>query len=178
MALLRPGEQVMSANNIEEKSKRRRRSRSVEQTANEEVDNESLESDEDEGDDDTSRGLSNGKGRATPGRRNQLAVEEEERGNAITRPLYNFADYFVGVRDELRKVNWPTREELRRLATIVLIVTITTAIVLGIISFIFTEMFIIGLDQPIIFVVFFAAVAAGVFAYNRFNKNRGTISPF
>ncbi len=164
----------MSANNIEEKSKRRRRSRSIEQTANEEVDNDSLEGDED----DTSRGLSTGKGRATPGRRNQLAVEEEERGNAITRPLYNFADYFVGVRDELRKVNWPTREELRRLAVIVLIVTITTAIILGIISFIFTEMFIVGLDQPIIFVVFFAAIAVAIFAYNRFNKSRGTISPF
>jgi len=119
-----------------------------------------------------------GKGRATPGRRNQLAVEEEKEGNALTRRFIGLRDYIVGVRDELRKVNWPTREELRRLTTIVLVVTIIFAIVLGILSFIFTRLFITGLDQPLVFVGFFLLVGIGVFAYTRLNRRDRSITSY
>ena len=40
---------------------------------------------------------------------------------------------------ELRKVAWPSREEATRLTLIVLIVTITIAIILGVLDFAFSE---------------------------------------
>jgi preprotein translocase SecE subunit len=69
-----------------------------------------------------------------------------------------------GVRAEMQKVVWPTREETRRLTTIVLSVTIISALVLGAVSFIFNELFVLGLKSPIIFAVLFV-IALGVFLY-------------
>lgn len=152
----------MSAENtVEEKSRRRRRRSSAE------TENEAVEEDEMEEAESAARGITASKGRATPGRRNQLAVDEVQRGNALTRPFYDLREYFLGVRDELRKVSWPTREEMRRLAIIVIVVTILSSIVLGIISIVFTELFVIGLETPLVFGVVFGAGALGFLAFNR-----------
>lgn len=118
-----------------------------------------------------------GKGRATPGRRNRRGGSNvkvaEQSGNALTRPFSGIIEYFQGVRDELDKVVWPTREELIRLTRIVILVTIASSMALGAISFIFTELFILGFENEIVFAVFF--VIAGVIAYfgNRWMTNQG-----
>ncbi|MCC6803438.1 MAG: preprotein translocase subunit SecE [Anaerolineae bacterium] len=118
------------------------------------------------------RGVTAGKGRATPSRRRQ--VEEEDSGNLATRTVGGLRGYFEGVRSELEKVVWPTREEWRRLTVIVLITLIASALALGTISFIFTELFRIGLANPIILIgAMLIAVAGGFFVY-RYNNRRAT----
>jgi preprotein translocase subunit SecE len=112
------------------------------------------------------RGTTAGKGRATPGRRSTDEVE----GNAVTRRVGGIREYFEGVNSEIRKVSWPTREETRRLSTIVLITTVLASLALGLISLGFSELFAIGLTQPLIFLGFFIIVVVlGFVLYRRYN---------
>ena len=97
------------------------------------------------------RGITAGKGRATPSRRRQ--DEEEESGNFFTRTIRNLREYFQGVRSELEKVFWPTRPEVRRLTIIVLVTLVISSLILGAISLIFTELFRIGLTTPIVLII-------------------------
>jgi preprotein translocase subunit SecE len=160
---------------LNERSKRRRglrRQAEVEPVDDiEEVDDEL----EDDDDDSSERGLTEKKGRATPGRRTQETAVVETEGNFVTRPLRGIGEYFEGVRSEVQKIVWPTREETRRLTTIVLIVTIIAALVLGAISFIFNELFILGIKSPIIFGVLFV-IALGAFLYYLRQSNKRTSS--
>ena len=140
---------------VEEKSKRRRRRRG--QDAEEEIAEPEVED----------RGVSERKGRATPSKRDKTA--EESRGNIVVRSMRGIRGYFTGVSDELDKVVWPTREELFRLTWIVLAATVGTAVFLGIVSFIYTEIFIIGIqnNHPVIFVALFGAAGAGYYYISR-----------
>jgi preprotein translocase subunit SecE len=163
---------MATENPVEEKSRRRRR-RQVEAEApveETEIDSDDGGDDDEDGPTVNPRALTAKKGYATPGRRNKLAEQEEERGNIVTRPFTGLRDYLTGVRDELRKVSWPTREELRRLTVIVLIVTLIASLVLGLISLGFTELFRLGLDNPILFVAFFAVVGGLYFAVTRLGR--------
>ena len=102
----------------------------------EELENDSVD-DEAEEEVSSTRGITAPKGRATPGRRTQ-EVEEEKADSGIvsgiTSPFRSMAEYWEGVRSEMQKVIWPTREETQRLATIVLVVTIIASLVLGLLS--------------------------------------------
>ncbi len=119
------------------------------------------------------RGVTASKGRATPGRRNLPVVVES--GNRLTRPFISLLGYFEGVRDEVKKVSWPTREEARRLSVIVLVSTLLSALVLGLITLGYSELFAIGLSQPLIFLGFFVVVVGlGAFFYIRANRNKST----
>jgi preprotein translocase subunit SecE len=112
------------------------------------------------------RGTTAGKGRATPGRRSTEEVE----GNAVSRGVGGIREYFEGVNSEIRKVSWPTREETRRLSIIVLITTVLASLALGLISLGFSELFAIGLTQPLIFLGFFIIVVVlGFVLYRRYN---------
>jgi preprotein translocase subunit SecE len=116
------------------------------------------------------RSVTVGKGRATPSRRRQ--EDEEESSNLATRTVGGLRGYFEGVRSELEKVVWPTREEWRRLTVIVLITLLVCSLILGTISFVFTELFRVGLGSPIILLgVMFIAVAGGLVFY-RYNSRR------
>lgn len=73
------------------------------------------------------------KDRPTPSQR-----EEAPRSrNFVVRFVQNVREYFREVNAELRKVAWPTREEINRLTRIVLAVTIIASIFLGAVSFFF-----------------------------------------
>lgn len=141
---------------------------------------EDLENDVDSAEDDDqesqSRGITAPKGRATPGRRTQ-EIEEVKTDTGfvgtITSPFRSLAEYWEGVRSEMQKVVWPTREETQRLATIVLVVTILSSLVLGIISALFTALISVGLNTPIIFGAIFLVAVVGFVVYLR-NSNRGT----
>jgi preprotein translocase SecE subunit len=159
---------------LNEKSKRRRglrRQAEVEAVDSvEEVDDEGYEEDDEES---SSRGLTVKKGRATPGRRTQ-ETEVAQEGNFFTRAIRGFGEYVEGVRSEIQKVVWPTPEEVRRLTTIVLVSTIIAAIILGALSFIFNELFILGIQNPVIFGILFV-VAVIVFGfYLRQSNNRSS----
>ena len=56
-------------------------------------------------------------------------------------------EYFRDTFGELRKVHWPTREEVRNLSIIVLAVTIGMSLVLGLFDFIFEQTF-YGILKP------------------------------
>jgi preprotein translocase subunit SecE len=103
------------------------------------------------------KGITAGKGRPTPSRRQMEEQEEEVQGNFIQRTVANLREYFVGVRSELQKVTWPTREDTRRLSIIVVIVLIIASIVLGLISYAFTRIFEVGLTTPIVLILIMAA---------------------
>ena len=141
----------------------------------EELENEEIE---DDGDDDGSeaRGITAPKGRATPGRRTQEVEEvKAETGivSGITAPFRSIGEYWEGVRSELQKVIWPTREETQRLATIVLIVTIMSSLVLGALSLIFNAIIAAGLNSPIVFGVIIVLAVVG-FAFYLRTSNRGS----
>jgi len=146
---------------VEKKSRRRRKGRGDDDSEIEQA-NES--------------GVTNRKGRATRSRR---SGDEEQGGNFIVRGARDIRGYFAGVRDELDKVVWPSREDTIRLSWIVVLVTTAAALALGAISFLFTELFIIGLreDNPIVFI--FAGVAAIVlyFGYTRFFAGGDDLEP-
>jgi len=111
------------------------------------------------------KGITAPKGRATPSRRRE-EEEEEEGGNIVTRTGGGLREYLEGVSSELKKVAWPTREEVIRLTIIVLGTLVAGAIILGLISATFTELFRIGLSSPLILlVVLFAAVGIGAVVY-------------
>jgi preprotein translocase SecE subunit len=142
----------------------------------EELENDTVE-DEAEEEVSSTRGITAPKGRATPGRRTQ-EVEEEKADSGIvggiTSPFRSMAEYWEGVRSELQKVIWPTREETQRLATIVLVVTIISSIILGLLSLIFTALIAAGLNSPlIVFGGIFLLAVIGFGIYLR-NSNRGT----
>lgn len=151
---------------VEEKSKSRRKRRGETKEEQDE-----LVQDESE-----QKGVTAPKGRATPSRRQQEEVVQ--RGNFITRTFWDIREYFRGVQDELDKVVWPTRSELIRLTRIVLAVMIASALILGLISFLFTELFILGFDNEIVFFIFFLAVGAAAFAYYRFLARRSDTKPY
>ena len=137
------------------------------------------ESTEDDGEEQGSetRGITAPKGRATPGRRTQEVEEvKAETGivSSITSPFRTISAYWEGVRSELQKVIWPTREEIQRLATIVLVVTIISSLVLGLLSAIFTAIIALGLSSPLVVFggIFLLTVVA--FAFYLRSSNRGS----
>ncbi len=145
---------------VEEKSRRRRKRRSEEEEEQEEIPEE--------------RGLSESKGRATPSRRHNEGERTESRGF-----LRGIIEYFQGVRDELDKVVWPDRNELIRLSRIVVIVTVASALALGAIAFIFTELFIFGFDDnEWIFGLVFVIVLGAAFAFQRMGANQDRMRPY
>jgi preprotein translocase subunit SecE len=151
----------MSADDaVEEKSRRRRRRG------------------DDNDDDDSS--LTESKGRATRSRRGARGGRPENEGNALTRTFGGVIGYLQGVRDELDKVVWPTREETIRLSRIVLAVTIASSLAFGAISVVFTEMFVIGVreDNPWIFLVFAAAVVVVFFFARQWWQENDSNTPY
>lgn len=137
---------------LENKRKRRRelRRQQADPTAVESVEEEVEALDEEDESEDDERGLTAGKGRATPGRRTQEVEIAKSEGNFLTRRFRGLAEYWEGVRDEARKVVWPTREETRRLTAIVLTVTIIASVVLGAISLGFSGVIAAGLNSPVL----------------------------
>ena len=66
-----------------------------------------------------------------------MAKSKSSTATATTRDENAIVRYVKETRAELRKVTWPTREETRMLTTIIVIVTITMAIFLGLLDYIF-----------------------------------------
>ena len=145
----------------------------------EELENEAIE-EEDDGEDEGSstRGITAPKGRATPGRRTQEIEEvKAETGivSTVTSPFRSISEYWEGVRSEMAKVIWPTREETQRLATIVLVVTIVSSVVLGVLSLIFSAIIAAGLSSPLLVfgAIFVLAVVAFGFYLRSSNRSGG-----
>lgn len=151
---------TMSAD-INEKRGRRRR-RTEEEIAAAEADETELDNADGEEDTTNTRALTAKKGIATPGRRNRQHSEESD-GNLVSRSTGGIMEYLDGVRAELEKVSWPTREEVIRLFQIVIGVTIVASIILGAIALAFSFLFAQGLENPLIFVVFFVLVGGASF---------------
>jgi len=123
--------------------------------------------------DEQENAITEGKGRATPGRRSSRKTKSkvEDEGNSLTRPLFSLLDYFVNVRSELNKVAWPSREDTRRLTILCINVTIASAIFLGTLSVILTEFIQIGLVNPWMLIAVIVAMVGGAF----FAMRRGYI---
>ncbi len=117
------------------------------------------------------------KGRSTPARRREDEVEEkpQQSGSLVTRTTQGLSEYFQGVRSELQKVTWPTRDDIRRLTIIVIVALILSAIALGLISAAFTEMFRVGFETPVILLGFMLIVGViGVVYYWMQNRRSST----
>lgn len=163
---------------LNEKSKRRRGlRRQTEESALETVDEVEEEVGDDEDESESSRqSLTAGKGRPTPSRRTQETENVKEEGNIVTRTVRSLGDYIQGVRSEVQKVIWPTRTETRRLTTIVIVVTIISALVLGFLSAIFNAIVVAGLNNPVLIFGVLFVVVIGAFAYYLRSANRRTSS--
>lgn len=154
----------MSAQKIREKREARRRRRREEVT---EVDDAAVVEVEEE-----NKGITAAKGHATRSRRHEVDVQPSS--NFLVRTVNGLGEYFAGVRSELQKVTWPTREETINLTRLVLIVTIAMSLFLGAVSLGFTELFRIGLNNPIVLFVFMvAAIGGGLYLSRRSNQGSG-----
>jgi preprotein translocase SecE subunit len=92
--------------------------------------------------------------------------KNKNEGNILTRPFMGIFRYLDEVRTEMRKVTWPEREEVIRLSSIVLAVTLASALILGFLSLVLNLVIIdYGLNQgqEWIFGVMFLAMFAGAF---------------
>jgi preprotein translocase SecE subunit len=157
----------------EKRGRRRRRQQEEDVQEIETVEDSAVEDGEEEEDDSEERGLTERKGRATPGRRS-LSVEAAPSGNFVMRSLRTMRGYLDDVRSELSKVAWPTREEVTRLTRIVVGTVIASALVLGAISLIFTELFRIGLEAPVVLVIVLVIAVIGAGVAIRLSNNRTT----
>lgn len=160
----------MSAEVNEKRGRRRRTAEAKTQVMD--TDSEVIEESKDAAEA-VQRGITSGKGRPTIGRRNRQQVVEPE-GNVVTRTVSRPQEILGDVREELRKVSWPTREEAVRLSRIVILVTILAASILGTISYGFTLLFQQGLQRPLIFVGFFAIAGVIAFLVYRAYKRGGS----
>ncbi len=113
--------------------------------------------------------------KAVPTRsRREEEEAEDESGNIVQRTGSGLVEYFDGVRSEFQKTTWPSREDTRRLTTIVIIALVISSIVLGLIAFLFTELFRIGLDAPVLlFGVMILGIAGGII-FNRVTTRKTT----
>lgn len=66
-----------------------------------------------------------------------MAKSKSNVATTTTRDEHAIIRYFKETRAELRKVTWPTRDETRVLTGIIVAVTITMAIFLGLLDYIF-----------------------------------------
>jgi preprotein translocase subunit SecE len=132
-------------NKTNDKNRRRRRRRARPEDAEESVE--------------ITAGQTARKARPTPSRRER---ESKSGGNLITRSFRAIGGYLGETRDELQKVTWPSRQDSMRLSGIVLAVTIVFSIGLGILDFLYGELFALGFgggsNNWLVFVVFAVVV--------------------
>ncbi|MEO0561355.1 MAG: preprotein translocase subunit SecE [Chloroflexota bacterium] len=121
------------------------------------------------------KGITESKGRATPSRRKgEVGRVTTTTVPAVLRPFNRVREYLLGVRSEMEKVTWPTREETDRLTRIVMAVLVAAAIFLGGLSALFTQLFSIGVDNPWVFILAFVGFLAALFGYARFSSQSET----
>lgn len=155
----------MSADDTLGTKPQRRRNRPLAGKSREEIERDGVEEGE--------QGLSKAKSRPTPSRRDQ---EDDGRSTGFFARMINGArEYLEGVNSEMRKVVWPTNEDTRHLSTVVLTTLVISSIVLGAIVLFFTELFRIGLAQPVILigVMVLAGIVGLVIA--RLNSQRSSL---
>jgi preprotein translocase SecE subunit len=158
---------------LNDKSKRRRGVRQQEPAVeNTDMDDEVMDDEGEDDDSSSSRGISERKGRATPSRRALEVVEETQEGNILTRFVARMRGYIEGVRSETQKVIWPSREEVRRLTVIVLIVMIVGSLALGLLSLLFNVLIAAGLTSPIVFIIMVVVAVIFFGVYLRASNQR------
>lgn len=112
------------------------------------------------------------KDRPTPGRRENGGSKN---GNILTRIFRPIVEYFSTTRAELGKVTWPTRQESTRLSGIVLGVTAAFSVVLGLLDFLYGQLFRLGFQTPVIFVIFGALLLVVVGGGSLVLRRRGSL---
>lgn len=140
-------DEVSNKTQDENRRRRRSRSRTVQETAEVAVE----------------PGQSARKDRPTPSQR-----ERSVRRNFISRAFGAVAEYFRETRGELQKVTWPTRQEALRLSGIVLAVTIAFSLGLGLLDFLYGELFRLGFSNIVVFIIFAVVAAVAVGASSRY----------
>ncbi len=90
----------------------------------------------------------------------EAPARHENKGNFVTRLFRGIADYFSSTRAEIQKVAWPTRQEALRLSGIVLAVTVIFSIALGLLDYLYGELFRAGFNAPIVFGIVALVVGA------------------
>lgn len=127
-------------NKTNDKNRRRRRRRARKDDADESVE--------------ITAGQTARKDRPTPSRRESNGKSS----NLVTRSFRAIGGYLGETRDELQKVTWPSRQDSMRLSGIVLAVTIAFSIGLGILDYLYGELFALGFGESpnswLAFVVF------------------------
>ncbi|MBN1963834.1 MAG: preprotein translocase subunit SecE [Anaerolineae bacterium] len=125
-----------------------------------------------------SRRSASTRGEQRPAARNNQervpAKRKPQRDNIITRITRPVRNYFVSTRAELQKVTWPTRQETLRLSGIVIGVTVASSLALGVLDFLYGELFRLGFTNAILFVVFGIILAAVVVGGTLFLRRRSS----
>jgi preprotein translocase SecE subunit len=70
-------------------------------------------------------------------------------------------------------VTWPTRQETLRLSGIVIAVTIAFSIALGVLDYLYGELFRLGFASPVIFLIVGVILVVGVGGFTLVTRQRG-----
>jgi preprotein translocase subunit SecE len=77
-----------------------------------------------------------------PAPKESFVAKNEGKAVAVKRPN-RIKKYFQETVGELRKVTWPTRKEATNLTLIVLVVTLTMGLFLGLLDYLFSRFFVL-----------------------------------
>ena len=86
---------------------------------------------------------------------------------------FKVAEFLQQVKGELQKVTWPTRQESLRLSGIVIAVTIVSSIALGLLDYLYGELFRLGFASPVIFLIVGVILVVGVGGFTLVTRQRG-----
>jgi preprotein translocase subunit SecE len=86
----------------------------------------------------------------------------ENKTSPLAKTFGGVREYFEETVAELRKVHWPTRQEVRNLTTVVITVMLAMALLLGLFDFLFGELMIRVLNLEIVFIAILVAIALAI----------------
>jgi preprotein translocase subunit SecE len=74
-------------------------------------------------------------------------VQVAHQPNRVVGWVSRTRDFLVGVREEMRKVTWPTREELIKATRMIVILSIVLGVVIGLMDWLLQLIFVEGIAR-------------------------------
>ena len=74
-------------------------------------------------------------------------VQVAQQPNRLTGWVGRTREFLVGVREELRKVTWPTRDELIKATRMIVVLSIALGVVIGLMDWVLQLIFVDGIAR-------------------------------
>lgn len=75
------------------------------------------------------------------------SVQVEHQGNKLTGWFHRSANFLVAVREELKKVTWPTRPELIKATRMIVVLSIVLGLTIGLMDWVLQKILVDGVAR-------------------------------